>query len=420
VAGRFWHRITRGLARVRWPLAGLAALVVILACVLLIPQWLVRWELGAPAGTLSAADKAKAINDVRTTLLQGIGGAVILLGAYFTYRQLQTGREQLQIAQQGQVTERFTRAIDQLGHAELDVRLGGIYALERIANDSPNDRTTIAEVLTAFVRGHAPWPPKLAGQYRAETPIEQVPELHVRAPDVQAALTVLGRRQPLPKLRGRLDLEATDLRKARLEDADLRDASLFDNNLQEAILDAANLQGAILYNANLQGVVLVDAQLQEASFDGAKLQSAHLERAQLQGAILAGANLQGADLNSANLQRANLIRANLQRANLIRAKLQEADFERAQLQGAILDGANLQDAVLVAAQLQGAKLYGAQLRGANLWGAQLQGAHLDGARLENAHADPMTTEWPAGFDARRAGTITVVDGQADRVRDEPG
>jgi hypothetical protein len=293
MAGPLWHNIRRGLARVRWPLAGLAALVVILACVLAIPQWLVRWELGAPARTLSPADKAKAINDIRATLLQGIGGAVILLGAYFTYRQLQAGREQLHIAQQGQVTERFTRAIDQLGHAELDVRLGGIYALERIANDSPNDRTTIAEVLTAFVRGHAPWPPTLAGQYLANAPIDQVPELQVRAPDVQAALTVLGRRHPLPKSRGRLDLEATDLRKARLEDADLQDASLFNANLQEALLDAANLQGAILYNVNLQGALLADAQLQRANFDGAKLQRAHLTRAQLQEAILDGANLQG-------------------------------------------------------------------------------------------------------------------------------
>jgi hypothetical protein len=152
MVGRRWPGISRAVARVRWPLAGLAALVIILACVLVIPEWLVRWELGAQVRTLSTADKAKAINDIRATLLQGIGGAVILLGAFFTYRQLQTSREQVQIAQQGQVTERFTRVIDQLGHAELDVRLGGIYALERIANDSPNDRTTIAEVLTAFVR----------------------------------------------------------------------------------------------------------------------------------------------------------------------------------------------------------------------------------------------------------------------------
>jgi hypothetical protein len=252
MAGRLWRGISRRLGRLRWPLAGLAALEVILACVLVIPQWLVRWELGASAHTLNPVDNAKAINDVRATLLQGIGGAVILLGAYFTYRQLQTNREQLQIAQQGQVTERFTRAIDQLGHAELDVRLGGIYALERIANDSEDDRTTIAEVLTAFVRGHAPWPPRLPGQYLAETPIEQVPELQVRAPDVQAALTVLARRQPLPKLRGRLDLEGTDLRKARLEDAYLQDASLA-NAYLPASVPQRTIVAVDCYVGNIRG-----------------------------------------------------------------------------------------------------------------------------------------------------------------------
>jgi hypothetical protein len=60
-------------------------------------------------------------------LLQGIGGTVLLLGAYFTYRQLQTARDQLQIAQEGQITERFSRAIEQLGSDKEDVQLGGIY-----------------------------------------------------------------------------------------------------------------------------------------------------------------------------------------------------------------------------------------------------------------------------------------------------
>src|SRR6266508_3424897 len=369
MAGRLWRGIGRRLARVRWPLGGLAALVVILACVLVIPQWLVHWQLGATASSLSPADKAKAINDVRATLLQGIGGAVILLGAYFTYRQLQTGREQLQIAQQGQVTERFTRAIDQLGHAELDVRLGGIYALERIANDSPDDRTAIAEVLTAFVRGHAPWPPKLAGQHRAEAPIAQVPELQVRAPDVQAALTVLGRRQPLPRLRGRLDLEATDLRKARLGDADLKGVSLSSANLQEALLDGANLQRAILDQAQLQAAIL----------DGTDLQGAHLEYARLQGASLNRANLKGANLDMAQLQEATLFGANLQRASLNRASLQGASINDADLQGANLNRANLQ-------------------------GANLHGAVLDRVELQKALAD-RRTYWPAGFDPLPLGIV---------------
>jgi hypothetical protein len=173
---------------------------------------------------------------------------VLLVGAYFTYRQLHT-------AQQGQITERYTRAIDQLGHAQLDVRLGGIYALERIARDSLADRTTISEVLTAFVRSHAPWPPRLPGQYVATAPIDEVPELQVRAADVQACLTVLGRggfASPAEDQGDRLDLHAVDLRRADLHGAHLEEANLFGAHLEKANLDSAHLETAYLGGAHLE------------------------------------------------------------------------------------------------------------------------------------------------------------------------
>jgi hypothetical protein len=64
---RLWRLIRHGFVRARWPLAGLGAFLVALACVVVIPQWLVRWELGASMRTLTAAERAKAINDVRAT-----------------------------------------------------------------------------------------------------------------------------------------------------------------------------------------------------------------------------------------------------------------------------------------------------------------------------------------------------------------
>lgn len=139
---------------------------------------------------------------------------VFVVGVFFTYRQLQTARE-------GQITERYTRAIDQLAHSELNVRVGAIYALERIARDSPVDRPTIAEVLTAFVRSHSPWPPKLPGQYVATAPLDDVPDLAVRAPDVQTCLTVLDRGGFASTVRTGLNLGAVDLRRATLYGARL-------------------------------------------------------------------------------------------------------------------------------------------------------------------------------------------------------
>jgi hypothetical protein len=78
-----------------------------------------------------------------------------------TQAQLENAQEELRLTRQGQITERFTRAIDQLGSEKLEIRLGGIYALERIDKESPERayHSTVMEVLTAYVRENAPWPP---------------------------------------------------------------------------------------------------------------------------------------------------------------------------------------------------------------------------------------------------------------------
>lgn len=167
-------------------------------------------------------------------------------------------RRTLEITREGQITERFNRAIDQLGHAHLDVRLGGIYALERFARDSPDDRATIGEVLTAFIRSHAPWPPSLPGQYLETAPIDRVPKLQTRAPDVQASLWVLGRGGIADALGEDqwLDLSAVDLRRADLRNARLGDVDLRFAGLQRAFLAGAHLRGAYLDDSHLEGARL--------------------------------------------------------------------------------------------------------------------------------------------------------------------
>jgi uncharacterized protein YjbI with pentapeptide repeats len=346
--------------------------------VLYAPSLFVPTPSDAELRQVDAATRLKLQNDVRTTLLQGLGGLAVLVGAFFTYRQLHTARE-------GQVTERFTRAIDQLGHEKQDVRLGGIYALERIANDSHQDRATVVEVLTAFVRDRAPWPPMRPGQPGEDTPINEVPPLRVRAMDVQAALTVLGRRKPPIDPAQQLDLTAIDLR-----GVDLR---------------CAKLQGAELFQARLQGAMLLEADLQDAHLRAARMQKAFLRYARLQRANLAVTQLQDADLWGAQLQD----------AVLLHAEMGEANFQEAQLQGAVLWEARLQGAWLILAQLQEADLRDADLTGAHLEGANFQGADLTGAQLEGARSSTDTV-WPDGFDWKAAGVRLLA---SDAVSDAP-
>ena len=76
--------------------------------------------------------------------------------AVFTNVQAQRATNtQLRIAEQGQITERYNAAITNLGSRSIDVRLGGIYALQRLMKDSPPDQPTVIAVVCAFVRDRA-------------------------------------------------------------------------------------------------------------------------------------------------------------------------------------------------------------------------------------------------------------------------
>ena len=102
--------------------------------------------------------------DIIALIAQIIGGFGFLLGAFFIWKRIDIMQRNLETAQEGQITERFTKAIEQLGatddkgNPKMEIRLGGIYALERIARDSKADHWTVMEVLTAYVRRNSPWP----------------------------------------------------------------------------------------------------------------------------------------------------------------------------------------------------------------------------------------------------------------------
>ena len=149
-----------------------------------------------------------------------LGAGLFAAGALvFTARNFTLSRRTFELTEQGQVTDRYTKAIEQLGSDKLDVRIGGIYALERVARDSARDHPTVMEVLSAFVREHS-------HEQRSPTPepTDALPTRRTR-PDVQAAVTVIGRRISRND-RERIDLSGALLSGALLADTDLAGAIL--------------------------------------------------------------------------------------------------------------------------------------------------------------------------------------------------
>ena len=210
-----------------------------------------------------------------TAIIQAAGGAALLMGLLFSARNLRATQDKLDIDRQGQLTNRFIQATGQLGAAlnggepNIEVRLGGIYALNRISNDWPKDYWPITDVLTAYVRHNARWSPS-SGESHESTP----------GADIQAILTVLGHSDPPGGFneRHKLDLRNTDLRGAEFWDARLEWTDFWGAHLDGAKFWGADLCHAKLDHAHLAGANLRAAKLEGASLEGAEITGAVFDR----------------------------------------------------------------------------------------------------------------------------------------------
>ena len=185
----------------------------------------------------STKESADVEDNFRKTVGQLIGGAAVLIGAGFALFQFlqqqyaaqeQQRTSQIQFREQQQashdllISNQVSKGFEQLAGAKIEMRLGGIYALEGVMNDktSPQYHQPVLEALCAFVR---------------EKTIEKTASKDKPATDVQAALTVIGRRVKGPGA-----------------GPNLANASIPEAILSHANLSRANLRGAILSGADLR------------------------------------------------------------------------------------------------------------------------------------------------------------------------
>ena len=319
-----------------------AVLFVVALALLWWPEWLVNQYSGKP---LSRLEYTNAVDEYRKTLAQIIGGFALLVGLYFTWRTTKA-------AEDGRITDRFSKAVEQLGATskegarQIEPRLGGIYSLERIAMDSKRDAKAIIEILCAYVRENSPR--KYPECDETGVPIAPDPQRIKVGTDIQAILYILSRFRPQFR----------------------NDASLiFDINSTE------------LYQADLSN----------CSFDGADLHRAYLERAEMTKINLESADLSGAYIFRGKLSKAKLQEASFYRANLMKADLYGADLQGTNLAEANLSGANLRNSIMGLIGNSSTNLRGTNLNGTNLAGVDLSFvSNLSAAQVQSAQIDERT------------------------------
>lgn len=241
-----------------------------------VPWWIDSGHLNDKSLSTGSAALVTGLRTAIVQLIAIVGASIALVFTAHNYM----------LARRGQVTERFTKALERLGSEEQYVRLGGVLALQEIIRDDADHRDSALDVLLAFIRERTPKRTGVTSATRSEriatvrrdvqrgrnrsAPDPELPD--EPDPDVQRALLVLLEHRPessrvapvgIPQHdpRARLNLRGLHLAGVRLTGADLRWVDFTDTDLTKADLSCSVLSRSWLHDANLTEADLVRADL---------------------------------------------------------------------------------------------------------------------------------------------------------------
>ncbi len=250
------------------------------------------------------------LRNLAIAFLGTISGIGALFGVYLAIlrseenkRQNDVAQQQADIAEQGLITDRLNKATESLGKKDgeapvLEVRLGSLYALERIAQDSIRDHIQVMEILCAYIRTNT---------LKSDEPDDDKPMRE----DIQTALTIIGRRETWPNgkkrikeeiaRRYKIDLRNCNLRGVQLTKANFSNANISSANLSKAIIGDTNFCGAMLNKINLNGTIFAETDMSNSWLNEADMTNVWFLTTKLAGARLNHANMSGAMFYEADM-----------------------------------------------------------------------------------------------------------------------
>ena len=285
--------------------------------------------------------------------LRNIGLFIVaLIGLPFAMWRTVVAARQADVAQRTLRSDRHQKAVEMLGHNDLTVRCGGIFALQHLAKEySAHYHVQVMRLFCAFLTHATPTgisksregdqSDHTAGAVRGSTV----------SVDVQSVLRAIGDRD-----RARIRLEEKDGFELVIEGVDLRSFRMYDVYSFTYVMPSwglidskpkirANLSKAHLRNVNLADADLSFVDMSRVEFwdpdlSQARLESADLSRSSWDGGTLKGTQMSSADLSQASIRETSLVDANLSSANLSDVIFQAVDLSNANLQNAELSGAS--------------------------------------------------------------------------------
>ncbi len=367
----------------------IAAFAGMLAVFSTVPFRLVRaWINERTAKTQEATHITGLINDAVESL--GAEKTIERIGRVLRYRDEPEGRVQKVLEWEDDENRSDLPAglIDEPGdwqsfrvtRPNLEVRIGAILTLERIARDNPDDHIRVMDILCAYIRENS----------KAEDAPEPFVDAWPEYPEEPTREDLAARKDTLVERRQLIAAWVKQLRPAR---TDIQMALEVIGNRSPELIDSVEAKfkrgGAKRYRidlrkTNLQKINLTDLNFSHALFDGARLEGANLSLARMDSAHLIEARMEGADLTQVRMNGAILLNARMENSKPFIAELKKANLSRARLEGANLTCAQMQGAICRKSIFTGAEMKGAELSGAKMQSAQLCLAEMERVNLERA------------------------------------
>ena len=192
-------------------------------------------------------------------------------------------QKQAETSEKGLQNDRYQKGAEMLGNETCSTRLGGIYALERLARDHPKTyHEQIMKLLSSFAR-HPTTDTAIEIKFHDEAISKET--YHVR-PDVYEAVSAIAR---------------CKVAQIKNENGSGKNSGSYQTDLSVRYLKKGGPPYINLTNVKLTGADLSDAYLSGADLSSAKLNMAVLSDTILRDAIFYGAVLHGADLDGTNL-----------------------------------------------------------------------------------------------------------------------
>lgn len=181
---------------------------------------------------------------------------------------------QAEVAHQSLLNERYQKAAEMLGNENLSVRLGGVYALQALIEEQPEQYyVSCMRLLCAFVRN--PPPDKQLPSLSDREMTNSRGGIKLRG-DVQAVIDMMRTRDDRlialeSEKRFVVDFRGADLRGSNLWNVNFTKVDLRDADLSGASAVRANMSHVGLSGARLYKTILASADLSGAYFDGADI-----------------------------------------------------------------------------------------------------------------------------------------------------